>query len=124
RECVARPRGGGLWFFVWSAAIHRRFCFVFCAAKSGKPNESAAEAGALQTTVWSAAFVAAFVSLFSSLRTASDKVRPEPRRGKGKTEKQKNKSGDESPHSKGKTPPHSGGILFQQKNTTQRRGDI
>src|SRR5262249_61444249 len=35
------PLCGGLLFFVWSAAIHRRFCFVFCAAQSGKPNQSA-----------------------------------------------------------------------------------
>jgi hypothetical protein len=36
-------------FGVWSAVIHHRFCFVFRTAVVGKQDESAAEAGALQT---------------------------------------------------------------------------
>jgi hypothetical protein len=34
---------------LWSAAIYRRFCFVFRAVNSRKQDESAAEADALQT---------------------------------------------------------------------------
>src|SRR5262249_32231484 len=68
----------------WSAAIQRRFCFVRRERPQEKQNESAAEADTLQTGTPTALSQGAF--------------------GKGGKQKQRNKSGDESPHSKFKKP--------------------